>query len=635
MREVRLAAADFVHSVRSVWHGVSPSDVDRRRRDAAWLIFTIVIAGLVLLLALNRGWEPVGESAIAESAVRVLHGEVPHRDFDDLYTGGLTYVHAAAFAIGGIRLSILRVPLFLTGLGWIVALFLLACRMLPAPAAALLTLTGVAWSLPNDSSPMPSWYNLFLATFAIYALARWIDDRRATLLVLAGALGGVSFLMKLSGVFLIAGGGLFLIAASRDDDSTPAPRSRNFVMPALVTVTLFLFAGELWRSIGSRGVESVFHFAVPVASIAAGLAWGEWSTAGVAPGVRFRSLAAVLLPYLAGLLLVVGPYAVFLAANGALNDTLRDVFVSSFARLEFAGMKPPRLFWLLAVVPLMMLLRPRADHAAPAWRVRAVILALLLAGALIVGTRVFFVQQIVWEAVRSLALLLGIVTGVLLAVRPEALGLSPKARQFAVLVGIVAVLHSLIQFPFAGANYFFFVAPLLFLAAAAMVQMTRRTPAGIALVVTGFYLVFAVLEVLPGSKAGLSLLPSKRDPPVTMLLPRVGLQVTEEQASIYDRLIPEVQARAGGGVVWAGPEAPQIYFLGGFRNPARTSYNFFDADSRREAGLLHRLEQYGAKVIVINGAPAFSPPLPAPLLDSLAARFPAADSIGPFVVRWR
>ncbi|MGH7594320.1 MAG: hypothetical protein ACRELE_10790 [Gemmatimonadales bacterium] len=606
-----------------------------RRRDAGWLVFTVAIAGLVLLLALNHGWEPVGEGAIAESAVRVLHGEVPHRDFDDLYTGGLTYIHAAAFAIGGIRLSILRVPLFLTGLGWIVVLFLLARRMLPAPAAALLTLTGVGWSLPNDPSPMPSWYNLFLATFAIYALARWIDDHRATRLVLAGALGGVSFLMKLSGVFLIAGGGLFLIAASRTDDSNPPRRAGSIMMPALVTLILLLFAGQLWRSIGSRVVESVVHFAVPVAAIAAGLAWGEWSTSRVAPGVRLRSLAAVLLPYLGGLLLVLGPYAALLAANGALNDTLRDVFVNSFARLEFAGMKPPRPFWLLAVVPLMMLLRPRADHAAPAWRVRAVVVALLLAGALIVGTRVFFVQQIVWEAVRSLAPLLGIVVGVLLAVRPGALGLSPKARQFAVLVGIVAVLHSLIQFPFAGPNYFFFVAPLVFLAAAVMVRMTGRTPAGIGLVVTGFYLVFAVLEVLPGSKAGLSLLPSKRAPPVTMLLPRVGLRVTQEQAAIYDALIPEVQARSGHGVVWAGPEAPQIYFLGGFRNPTRTSYNFFDADSRREAGLLERLERYGARVIVINGAPAFSPPLPAALLDSLAARFPAADSVGPFVVRWR
>jgi hypothetical protein len=224
---------------------------------------------------------------------------------------------------------------------------------------------------------------------------------------------------------------------------------------------------------------------------------------------------------------------------------------------------------------------------------------------------------------------------VILAVRPAALGVRPEARLFAVLVGMVAVLHSLIQFPFAGPNYFFFVSPLVFLAAAVIVGMTGRTPAGIGLVVTGFYLVFSVLEVLPGSKTGLSLLPSNRAPSVAMLLPRVGLRVTQEQASIYDALIPEVRARAGDNVVWAGPEAPQIYFLGGFRDPTRTFYNFFDAGSRREAGLVQRLEQYGARVIVINRQPAFSAPLPAPLLDSLAAHFPAADSVGPFVVRWK
>ena len=48
---------------------------------------------------------------------------------------------------------------------------------------------------------MPSWYNLFLATFGSLALTKWIEDRRPHWLVLAGFLGGISFLVKLSGFF--------------------------------------------------------------------------------------------------------------------------------------------------------------------------------------------------------------------------------------------------------------------------------------------------------------------------------------------------------------------------------------------------------------------------------------------------
>lgn len=50
---------------------------------------------MIPLLALNRDWEPVGEGAIAQSADRVLQGEVPHPDFDDVYTEAFTYLHAA------------------------------------------------------------------------------------------------------------------------------------------------------------------------------------------------------------------------------------------------------------------------------------------------------------------------------------------------------------------------------------------------------------------------------------------------------------------------------------------------------------------------------------------------------------
>jgi hypothetical protein len=60
------------------------------------LIFLLIwlVSGVYLGLNLRRGWVPHDEGILAQAAERVLHGEMPHRDFNDRYTGGMTYVNA-------------------------------------------------------------------------------------------------------------------------------------------------------------------------------------------------------------------------------------------------------------------------------------------------------------------------------------------------------------------------------------------------------------------------------------------------------------------------------------------------------------------------------------------------------------
>src|SRR5260370_17702645 len=61
---------------------------------------------------LKRGWVPHDEGAFAQSADRVLHGELPHRDYTEIYTGGLAYLHALAFRYIGEDFATLRIVLF-------------------------------------------------------------------------------------------------------------------------------------------------------------------------------------------------------------------------------------------------------------------------------------------------------------------------------------------------------------------------------------------------------------------------------------------------------------------------------------------------------------------------------------------
>ncbi len=77
-------------------------------RLTRWLpLLAVWIASATYVGArLDRGWFPLDEGALGHSAERVLAGELPHRDFDDAYTGGLARFDAVVFEVLGTRLLI-------------------------------------------------------------------------------------------------------------------------------------------------------------------------------------------------------------------------------------------------------------------------------------------------------------------------------------------------------------------------------------------------------------------------------------------------------------------------------------------------------------------------------------------------
>src|ERR1700683_4428995 len=66
------------------------SPIVRRFVFATVLLLSALYAGS----GLKRGWFPWDEGVIAQSAESVLNGELPHRDFPEIYTGGLSYLNA-------------------------------------------------------------------------------------------------------------------------------------------------------------------------------------------------------------------------------------------------------------------------------------------------------------------------------------------------------------------------------------------------------------------------------------------------------------------------------------------------------------------------------------------------------------
>ena len=165
----------------------------------------------------------------AQIAERVIAGEMPHRDFDDPYTGLLGYLHGLGFLTFGVSLRSIRLVLFLFTLAWLPAMYVLARHFVPPLGAALVTALALTWTLPNYFAAVPSYYNLFLATFGMVALARHVDTDRRYWLGIAGAFGGLAFLVKSAGGFyFVAAALLFLVCRERETVShgtDPLPAS--------------------------------------------------------------------------------------------------------------------------------------------------------------------------------------------------------------------------------------------------------------------------------------------------------------------------------------------------------------------------------------------------------------------------
>jgi hypothetical protein len=622
-----------------------------RRPARLWLLATLVAGGVYLGLYLNRGWYPHDEGALGQAAERVLAGEVPHRDFDEPYTGLLTYLHAAAFAVGGIRLPVLRIPLFLVTLAWLAALFRIAARSTGPPGAALVALVALAWSVPNYPASMPSWYNLFFATFGVLFLFRWSETGASRWLVLAGLTGGVSFLFKLSGLFYVTGAALFLLYATRAPEHATRPLESEPVRPdpgarlvgAGVAIAMLLLVLMLWRSVAPlHWFRVIYHFVLPGTLLALALAAREWVPPYQRGSTRIRSLVGVGAPFAAGVLIPVLLFAGGFALADALPAVINGVFVAPFRRLAFANMRPPASFWVLAAVPLVILLRPRPEPSRRRWKIAGAIMALLLSAVLWLASAESFPHRFVWQSLRGLIPLVAAVA-VLVMVWPRAReAWVPGGVTRFVLLAMVTAFASLIQFPFSAPIYFLYVAPLLLLSLVALVQGIGRTPPPLSAATLGFYGAFAVLLVTPGAMVGMGFRAESNHPNVTLELPRGGLRIKPDDAALYGALIPELVSRAEGGSIWAGPDAPEVYFLGGFRNRSRALFDFLgdartqgrkDSTGSEAAVFLRSLE--GVTAIVINGNPNFSSPLPADLIDSLRARFPEGHAVERFELRWR
>ena len=632
LREATGAAADGCAEAGSL-----PAATESAGVRAAGLAIVLLLAGIYTWVHIGRGWVPADDGTLSQSALRVLQGQLPHLDFAEIYTGGLSLIHALAFRAFGVNLVSLRICVFLFFLAWIPAVYYIALQFSSAPGAGAITLLAVAWSYPNYPAAMPSWYNLFFATFGAAALLRYLEVRSRRWLFVAGMCGGASILIKIIGAYYVAGALLFLAFLEQSESATNAPArssddklaNDSWIYRVFSAGALFLFLATLVNVLRTRlGTNELYEFVLPSASVAGLIVLGEKGVQARAER-RFRTIFRALIPFFCG---VAAPIIVFLlpyVRSGNVWRVLFGVTSSAAARsVDLSVIRPAGIEKLVYVLPLVALLA-----AAMYWdkfQSRAIGAALAL-GAVVLAlraTQIFEIVSGVWNSVAALtpiAVLLG--AALVWTRRKESTPAAKLQRQQAVLLISLAATCSLVQFPFAAPIYLSYTIPLTLLAVTAIVSTGKTQRGFYALApVVGFYIVFAVVSLVPRYLYEITHAVGHMD---TMQSPRAGgLQI--EGAGFFDDLAGFLRAHSPNGLMFAGNDCPELYFLSGLKNVTNN-----DGGAAPDE-LLKILRSDDLNLVVINDAPFFRGAVMMPEVRAeVNRRFPNTRRFGIFEVFWK
>ncbi|MEX0837850.1 MAG: glycosyltransferase family 39 protein [Gemmatimonadota bacterium] len=608
-----------------------------RRRALRWAVGTWGAGALYYATFFDRRWIPHDEGTLGQAAWRVMQGQVPHRDFDGMYTGMLDYVHAAAMDVLGVHLLTPRLLMLLAVMLWLPAVWSIAYRLVASPVGAA-AVTGVALVMgpPNYPSAMPSWYNLFFATWGLWALIRWTDERRVGWLVVAGSAAGLSILFKVTGLYLLAGALFFALhdEARRGPTGSPAS-SPSFMRPFPVAAGVLVLALVVMQTVLVRqqlGPSTWISYVLPTAILGVALVWRaghvEDDRAALRGMVSSWSWIAV------GTLVMVLPFLAWYAVAGGLDDLYRGVFLLPAERFTDVALPVPSFArtWTI-VVPVALLAVGAVVGRTYRIAIAAAVLIGMTALVLRLDARIFI------GIFDSLLLIVPVVVavGVVLSFL-EGRDPAPNGGPLMATLWVLALVH-LIRYPFAVPMYFPYVAPLAVVAVGGVLARAgardvrpfhrlvpaRTVLAAVALAYAGFFIV--------GPNRGGLFGPLPPLPEARLPLERGRISVPAAEADEYGRLVAAVLELTRSSYVYAGPDAPEVTFLAGLHNPTRSLFEIFEEDEARTERTMDALESHDVNVVVLNTRARFSS-MPADLVTALVARYPNEMRVGRFLIRW-
>jgi uncharacterized Tic20 family protein len=251
-------------------------------------------------------------------------------------------------------------------------------------------------------------------------------------------------------------------------------------------------------------------------------------------------------------------------------------------------------------------------------------------GAVAIAVRATQSFQILWGMWCSAAMLTPIVVllgAVVVWARRKPGSRTKVERQQVVLLISLAATCTLVQFPFAAPIYLNYALPLTLLALVAIVSTGKTQRGTYALAsVLGLYLAFGVVSLVPAYIYQLDHVVGPMD---AMQGPRAGgLKI--EGGAFFDDLSRFLQEHSPNGLMFAGNNCPELYFLSGLRGVT------YDDGGAPAEEILKAVDSGNLNLVVINDAPFFPGAVMKPEVKAeVLKRFSHGARFGSFEVFWK
>ncbi|MDP6416609.1 MAG: glycosyltransferase family 39 protein, partial [Gammaproteobacteria bacterium] len=170
----------------------------RQSRTVELTLYGMIVVASAAMLGVyvyDVGWAPEAEGMYAEFGARVSRGHWPHLHFEDSSLGGLSFLNAVLFAVGGTSILTLRVFLLSVFTIGTVAMVVLLSRATKVVTASMVAMVCLLWGPPVFLVPGPKWYVVVLGMMSCLAIFRHSEDGRLKWLVVTGIFSGIGILI--------------------------------------------------------------------------------------------------------------------------------------------------------------------------------------------------------------------------------------------------------------------------------------------------------------------------------------------------------------------------------------------------------------------------------------------------------
>ena len=584
-----------------------------------------------LWIFLGIGWLPWDDGMLGQMAVRVLGGEMPHRDFVDPYTGLLTFLNAFIFRLFGTDLLYLRWPLYLVSIVFSLVLYRLFRLFIGPRAASWSTAGSIVATMPNYFVALPSWYMLFFSGFSFFFIVRWIRVARARYLFIAGFFLGLASLIKINGIFLAYGAILAIIYSTSLEisrNSIAGDKNKSSFYPFILSLSASL-AGIL--GIGSvvyprLSVGTAYLFLVPVfiVCLAPLYALNQNCATAVSPLLRnifltFGGFASIWIPFL-----------IYIYIYGDLYLWWIGVFVTPRNRFIHAAISPQDI--ILIFIPLIVLMRrfSRRDVTLISTFLGIILITLGLFEPTWSGEPFSAYHKVIWP------LMLGLTPYIICQTARFAIStkIPPHERSVIFAICCWATFWNLNQYPYTGSGYLLYsVIPILLCTTAISRDTVWGTPS-VAIPLWGSAALAMMLGVLPRIIPFLPLSNPGKDIHTPLAMKGASILVSKEDHDRYHWLIPEIQKRSGSGEIFGFPEQPHLYFLAEKKNISPFLYEMLGMPGGGNADLLHFARDERVRA-VITWESTLNDNVGLYFKSLLLERFPNTEVGHGMVILWR